>query len=126
MELGITFELLNWLAIFGVYYWALSLVLDIMTYVRPGRSTAVVFSVISSIIFIKVNFLASFLLLLAYLLSKKTGVKLAFSVSVFVSVFFLIGAVSVTIIFGILGTALHIPGYEMHGTLRDLLDMAYR
>ncbi len=126
MELGITFELLNWLAIFGVYYWALSLVLDIMTYVRPGRSTAVVFSVISSIIFIKVNFLASFLLLLAYLLSKKIGVKLAFSVSVFVSVFFLIGAVSVTIIFGILGTALHIPGYEMHGTLRDLLDMAYR
>ncbi len=126
MELEVPFEVLNWIAIFGIYYWALTLVLELMTYIQPRRSTAAVLSVVSAVIFIKVNFLASFLLLLTYLLWKKTGFKLALSVSVFVSVFFLIGAVSVTILFGIIGTALHVPGYEMHGTLRDLLEMAYR
>ncbi len=126
MEFGITFELLNWLAIFGVYYWALTMILELMTYIQPRRHVAMVFSIVSSVLFIRLSFLASFLLLLAYLLWKRTDFKLAFLVSVFVSVSFLIGAVFVTIVFGVVGTALHIPGYEMHGTLKELLERAYR
>ncbi|WP_461862860.1 hypothetical protein [Thermococcus sp.] len=125
MDLGTVFNVLNWLLIFGICYWSLRTALSLLTYIKPGWYVLLFLSVLIPFVSIKLGFVLGFFATFSYLLLKRVGIGLAFSTSVLAFVLFFVGAVSITIILGIAGTALGVPGYQMHGTLRELVERFY-
>jgi hypothetical protein len=125
MDLTTAFSVVNWLLIFGAFYWAFRTVLSIMTYLKPSRLETLALSVIIPLVSIRLGFITGFLVTFIYLLIRKLKVGPAFSIALFSMVLFFVGAAFITIAFGVAGTALHVPGYEMHGTLRELVERVY-
>ncbi|WP_297499138.1 hypothetical protein [Thermococcus sp.] len=125
MGTGTAFSIANWLTLFLLCYWSLKTVLALFTYLKPRRITLLLLSIAIPIISIKLGFILGFLTILGYLLAKRLKVGSALSASILAFILFFIGAISVTIIFGIAGTALKVPGYQMNGTLRELVERVY-
>ncbi len=123
MESEGLFELLEILFLTLSAYWGIKVSSETLTYVRV-RGFLLVFPLIFTLTFKYLGFLASFALLLLFFLIEGVGVILAMMGAIFAFVLFLIGAMVSTIALGILGTYLHVPGYEMHGTIEELLHRA--
>jgi len=104
-------------------YWGLKVSAETLTYVRI-RGFALLVPVIFALIFREEGFVLSFLFLLGFFLVKRTGLVLSIISTVFAFTLFLLGAMVAGIALGILGTYLHVPGYEIHGTLQELLHRA--
>ena len=104
-------------------YWGLKVSAETLTYVRI-RGFALLVPVIFALIFREEGFVLSFLFLLGFFLVKRTGLVLSIISTVFAFTLFLLGAMVAGITLGILGTYLHVPGYEIHGTLQELLHRA--
>ncbi len=123
MESEGLFELLEILFLTLSAYWGIKVSSETLTYVRV-RGFLLVLPLIFTLTFKYLGFLASFALLLLFFLIEGVGVILAMMGAIFAFVLFLIGAMVSTIALGILGTYLHVPGYEMHGTIEELLHRA--
>ncbi|WP_297506193.1 hypothetical protein [Thermococcus sp.] len=122
MDTGTVFSIANW---FLLCYWSLKTVMALFTYLKPRWITLLLLSVAIPLVSIKLGFVVGFLMTLAYFLAKGLKAGSALSASILAFILFFVGAVSVTIIFGIAGTALKVPGYQMNGTLRELVERVY-
>ena len=123
MELRALFELLEMVFLALSAYWGIKTAAETLTYVRI-EGPLLFFPVVFAAVFKYAGFLPSFALVILLFLFKRNGVVLSLTASVFAFALFLIGAMAATIALGVLGTAFSVPGYEMHGTLQELLHRA--
>jgi len=123
MDLKPLFELAEFALLFLSAYWGLKVSTETLTYVRISGPLLLV-PLIFVIAFREAGFIASFLLLFAFFLWRGAGLGLSFVASIFAFMVFLVGAIASTLALGVLGTYLHVPGYEIHGTLQELLHRA--
>ncbi len=123
MDLRPVFELAELSLLFLSAYWGLKVSAETLTYVRISRPLLLV-PLTVAVVFREVGFLPSFLLFFAFFLLKKNGLGLSLMASVFALVLFLVGAIVGALALGAIGTYLHVPGYEIRGTLEELLHRA--
>ncbi len=123
MALRILFEILEFIFLTLSAYWGLKEAAETLTYVRL-RGLLLLLPPLLVVTFKYGGFLASFVLVMLFFLLERTGIVLSLMASIFAFTLFLIGAMASTIALGVLGTALHVSGYEMQGTLQELLHMA--
>ncbi len=123
MGLEVPFELLELFFLTLSAYWGLKTAAEALTYLRL-RGGVLAFPFLFALAFKYFGFLPSFILVVLFFLLKGNGLVLSLTASVFAFTLFLIGAIASTLTLGILGTALSVPGYEIHGTLEELLHRA--
>ncbi|NJE54695.1 hypothetical protein [Thermococcus sp. 21S9] len=123
MDLRPVFEVTEFGLLTLSAYWGLKVSAETLTYVKIRGATLAV-PLLTAIVFRELGIVPSFLLLLGFFLSRRTGVVLSVITAVFAFALFLMGAMATGIGLGLLGTYLHVPGYEIHGTLQDLLHRA--
>lgn len=123
MELEPIFKLLEFVLLFISAYWGISVASETLTYIHLKR-IILPLSILTALTFREEGIVITFLVIFIFYLLERTGVVLSFVTSVFAFMLFLMGAIASGILLGILGTALHVQGYEIHGTLEELLHMA--
>ncbi|WP_456396032.1 hypothetical protein [Thermococcus sp.] len=123
MGLESIFKLLEFALLSLSAYWGISVASETLTYI-PLKRIILPLSLITALTFREEGLVITFLLLFVFYLLERTGVVLSLVTSVFAFMLFLMGAIASGVLLGILGTALHVHGYEIHGTLEELLHMA--
>lgn len=123
MGLELLFELFEFVLLTLSAYWGIKVASEALTYIRI-RGLLLALPPLFVIAFRGCGFLVAFTLIVMFFLVERTGVVLSLIASVFAFTLFLVGAMASTIALGILGTALHVQGYEMHGTIEELLHRA--
>ncbi|GAB6136250.1 hypothetical protein [Thermococcus henrietii] len=123
MDLKPVFELAEFTLLFLSAYWGLKVSTETLTYVRVS-GPLLLLPLAVAVVFREAGFLASFLLLFAFFLLKRNGLGLSLVASIFAFMVFLVGAMASALALGVIGTYLHVPGYEIHGTLQELLHRA--
>ena len=123
MDLRPVFELAEFALLVLSAYWGLKVSTQTLTYIHL-KGPLLLMPVVLAVVFREAGLLVSFLLLLAFFVAMRVGLGLSLVAAVFAFMVFLIGAIASTLALGVLGTYLHVPGYEIHGTLDELLHRA--
>jgi len=123
MELRPVFEVLEVFLLFLSAYWGLAVSMEALTYDRL-KGILLLVPLIIALTFKEFGPLAAFLVMFAFFIVERKGLLMSLTMSVLAYVVFLVGAIGSGIFLGLLGTYLHVPGYEIHGTLQELLHRA--
>ena len=123
MDLRPVFEAVEFGLLTLSAYWGLKVSAETLTYIKIRRATLVI-SVLVALAFWGLGIVPAFLLLLGFFMSRKIGAVLSLTAALFAFSLFLLGAMATGIGLGLLGTYLRVPGYEIHGTIDELLHRA--
>ncbi|WP_297534653.1 hypothetical protein [Thermococcus sp.] len=123
MELRPVFEVLEVFLLFLSAYWGLKVSMEALTYDRL-KGILLLVPLIIALTFKEFGPLAAFLVMFAFFIVEGRGLLMSLTMGVLAYVVFLVGAIGSGIFLGLLGTYLHVPGYEIHGTLQELLHQA--
>ncbi len=108
----------------GAYYLFMKTGIDMMTYKKPLRLVLLVMSVANTALFLFVSVPLSVAVLVIFLAALRMGWKEILVVTLITEMGFFLSVFIITAALAVLGTALHIPGYEMHGSLQELIRRA--
>ncbi len=98
--------------------------IDVITYKKPPRYLILVISSVFTVLFVLVSVPLSFVFLIASLALMRIGWKELAVITAVAGVGIVLGIFIITAGLAIIGTALHIPGYELHGGIQQLMYRA--
>lgn len=120
MALELLFKLLEFALLTLSAHWGIKVSSETLTYVRINGLILLV-PVFIAAVFTATGFIPAFLAIFLFFVLRRTSPGLSFVAALFAFMVFFVGAIASTIALGILGTYLHVPGYEIRGTLDELL-----
>ncbi|WP_457741493.1 hypothetical protein [Thermococcus sp.] len=123
MDLKLVFEILEIFLLSLSAYWGLEVSVEALSY---GKLKGVLLFVplVIALTFKEFGPLVAFLVMFTFFIFERKALLMSLTMSILAYVVFLVGAIGSGILLGLLGTYLNVPGYEIHGTLQELLHRA--